>query len=651
MLPRSNSILGAVLLAFAATGGAGLFAGCAAEQPSSTKLRAVGMTVATSPSPGTAPAPTPHPGALHVRWRYSNRNLRDVVCADIDGSGSPVIVTSAPGKAIVIDPSGKFVRAFPLAPDMWELAACRSPHGGYVIGFHTSSEGVEARDLRGNRLWRYVSEQYRVDFACPVDVNSPDGDAVAIAYNGGGVRLVSAKGDLLWSADTPGNAWRVGSAHLQRGSPASILIPQDSIHVYNPQGQKTKEIGSGYSVASVSGWDVDGDGLDEIVGLKTVQDGFLSVYGADGSLRWRRQELRRTATLSRPVVVGSFWPSGRQLAVGALDGTITLFDGEGKPLSFVNVGPSLEAFAVLEHGAGARDALLAVTAAGIVCYEWRPGAESPIPARLLSPPAPPREPPLIRAVLKNDVSAVKRLLAKRTNPDTCNSQGSQALVIAAKRGYAAISETLIDHHAHVNAFSKSGRTPLQEAAEAGHADMVRLLLARGADADLPDKSKSVSTGDIPLISAAMNGNVASVKYLLDAGADVNAQANNGTALHWAAGQGHVPVCEFLIARGASVDARTWLGSTPLMYAVMGGHIDVVKLLIAHGANVNARDDQTRRHYQVARFLGAKEGQQSIEKTGQLSVRKDDGSSVLDWAAMSKKPELIDLLQKAGAKPH
>ena len=88
-----------------------------------------------------------------------------------------------------------------------------------------------------------------------------------------------------------------------------------------------------------------------------------------------------------------------------------------------------------------------------------------------------------------------------------------------------------------------------------------------------------------------------------------------------------------------------------MYAVMGGHIDVVKLLIAHGANVNARDDQTRRQYQVARFLGAKEGQQSIEKTGQLSVRKDDGSSVLDWAAMSKKPELIDLLQKAGAKPH
>ena len=88
-------------------------------------------------------------------------------------------------------------------------------------------------------------------------------------------------------------------------------------------------------------------------------------------------------------------------------------------------------------------------------------------------------------------------------------------------------------------------TPLDGAAWRGHADVVSLLLERGADKDaicdgrLSGGPPTGVDGDglPPLHSASYRGNVEVVRVLLDAGADHLALADNCTALEWAGCEG------------------------------------------------------------------------------------------------------------------
>ena len=110
-----------------------------------------------------------------------------------------------------------------------------------------------------------------------------------------------------------------------------------------------------------------------------------------------------------------------------------------------------------------------------------------------------------------------------------------------------------------NAVFEHGDTPLHDAAYRGYADVVKLLLAAGADVNAKD-----SFGDTPLHAAAINGQADVVKLLLAAGADVNAKGWIGyTPLHHAAYDGHADVAKLLLAAGADVNARNTVGDTPL----------------------------------------------------------------------------------------
>jgi ankyrin repeat protein len=55
-----------------------------------------------------------------------------------------------------------------------------------------------------------------------------------------------------------------------------------------------------------------------------------------------------------------------------------------------------------------------------------------------------------------------------------------------------------------------------------------------------------------------------------------------TALHWAVKGGHKHIVEFLLARGADVNAEDAVGQTPTIYAQRKRHADIEKLLRKHG---------------------------------------------------------------------
>jgi ankyrin repeat protein len=121
----------------------------------------------------------------------------------------------------------------------------------------------------------------------------------------------------------------------------------------------------------------------------------------------------------------------------------------------------------------------------------------------------------------------------------------------------------------------AGTTPLMRAARAGDATVMRLLLENGADPKLTTKE-----GNTALMFAAGVGYrdkntsgsesdaLEALKVGLDAGLDLHQTNTRGeTALHGAANRGADTIVQFLVDRGAGLNAKTKQGFTPLDIAM------------------------------------------------------------------------------------
>ena len=65
-------------------------------------------------------------------------------------------------------------------------------------------------------------------------------------------------------------------------------------------------------------------------------------------------------------------------------------------------------------------------------------------------------------------------------------------------------------------------------------------------------------------------------------------------------KGHLPIVEYLISKGADIEAEDMDEATPLHYASEGSKADIVKYLISLGANKNAKNIKDKTPYDVAK---------------------------------------------------
>jgi cytohesin len=216
------------------------------------------------------------------------------------------------------------------------------------------------------------------------------------------------------------------------------------------------------------------------------------------------------------------------------------------------------------------------------------------------------------AAQKNKVDIITMLLDAGADPNVVNNVGETPLFDAVNGNHLAAVKVLLKRGANPAwAGTDEGRQPLHDAVEENYVDIAKALLRAGAPVDAVD----TEYGHTPLAMASHQGHVEMVKLLLTKGANPNRAIIPGynrftlqegpllhpTALHLAAYQGYPEVVATLIRGGATVDAKTHDGRTPLLEAVARFHnlhrttgksplrnqfLKVVEKLVTAGARID-----------------------------------------------------------------
>jgi ankyrin repeat protein len=153
--------------------------------------------------------------------------------------------------------------------------------------------------------------------------------------------------------------------------------------------------------------------------------------------------------------------------------------------------------------------------------------------------------------------------------------------------------------------------PLAFAAAYGNVDIVKMILARGADIN-----GQVAYGDVPLIKAAEHGNRDIIVYLVEQGADVNKPNDFGVSpfIGFCSAESVelVELVELGLRHGGRIN-ESFVDNVPpnkgeknftaLQAAVAEGRTDVVKFLLAHGGDPNIKDSSGKTCLDLARERG------------------------------------------------
>ncbi len=171
---------------------------------------------------------------------------------------------------------------------------------------------------------------------------------------------------------------------------------------------------------------------------------------------------------------------------------------------------------------------------------------------------------------------------------------SSTLIVASKRGYLEIVQTLLGRGAEVSHTNDYGDTALHKAFKNGHIEVVRALLEAGAGADVRRANRL--SYDTPISLACKGKHMEVFRSLVEAGGDVDTPDSRGwTALHDASRYGFTEGVRYLAERGADVNKSSTegFGITPLILASRFGKVEVVRALREAGADVNKRDGRGR----------------------------------------------------------
>ena len=263
--------------------------------------------------------------------------------------------------------------------------------------------------------------------------------------------------------------------------------------------------------------------------------------------------------------------------------------------------------------------------------------------------------PLLFAARTGDLASARLLLAAGADPNDTAPAGTSALVVAAHSGHGAPAAALLDAGADANA-SGAGYAPLHAAVLRGDAELVRALLAHGADPDVrlvrgtryARQGKLFSldttwTGATPFFLAAKFGEGRIMRRLAESGADPHAGLDGGvTPLMAAAGMltggfGRAGKDR----RGREMDSAEMevaLTQDPDLRTVMGSGLEAVQVAVELGADVNAASATGDTALHLAAFHGFETVVRFLVSRGaRLDAANRRGETPLDRALSPRAP--------------
>ena len=236
---------------------------------------------------------------------------------------------------------------------------------------------------------------------------------------------------------------------------------------------------------------------------------------------------------------------------------------------------------------------------------------------------------------------MSNLLHTISDIDHQDSYGTTALMLAAKNGHDRIVDLLLQKGAEIDKANNREETALYWAARNVHERTVDLLLTWGADVLSKD-----CEGWTALDWAALGSDGRVVKLLLSNG--VSSSEGRERALLLAAEEGHEQTVQVLLETGVDVNARDYLGSTPLDWAVPSGHETTVAVLLRNGANAMSKDayGNSAAHWATPypatmRLL--------LDRGIEVDAVNDRGQTPLIWAAQDGYADTVRLLLQKNAK--
>lgn len=256
------------------------------------------------------------------------------------------------------------------------------------------------------------------------------------------------------------------------------------------------------------------------------------------------------------------------------------------------------------------------------------------------------------AVDERDESGLRGLLIEgKTNIDAVDANGFTALGRAAANGRVNLMGILMAYNADLNKCGKNGRNPPLHAAVFGdEIAAVRLLVDAGADLELK-AIEMHGESTTALWQAADAGSAEILQMLIEAGADVStADEDQCSALFAATRKGEPAIVQMLVDAGAPVDAASDVGITPLQIAAGRGFLDVVSMLLKAGANVNHVNEYGESTLYKAVFSGDHPlvVARLLECGADVNHAESNGSTPLHRAAWVGAVESARLLLEAGA---
>jgi ankyrin repeat protein len=228
--------------------------------------------------------------------------------------------------------------------------------------------------------------------------------------------------------------------------------------------------------------------------------------------------------------------------------------------------------------------------------------------------------PLVFAAIKDDTASIKALLTAGADPNVVLASGAKPIIVAMQYRHTAAALELLEGGADINARDRAGNTPLHLAAQFGNMNVVRALLAKHADvnARTPKSTtpggarggggfgRAVAGEQTPLMLAARGDHEDVMRALVAAGADPALRAQDGSTVLMAAASGaRIKTFTYAYEIDPHVDVVTNTGNMPMHVAVALNDrtqpevCAVIQFLADHGAKLDELNGAGRTPISIA----------------------------------------------------